>query len=147
MPQRTFAAVETAKRANYRATTLAGLDRGLNWEPGTAARILATEGWRPDEPDHPIVDALERQSAILERLVEAVQDLHRPPTLAEQLADIWDVLSDEDRRTIQHLALRLLNSHNHPHPNDSGAGRAARRRSPSASLRRRRRRAGSIRCP
>ena len=123
IPQRTFAAVETAKRHSYRATTLAGLDRGLDWEPGTAARILHTEGWRPDEPDHPVVDAIERQSAILERLVGAVQDLHRPPTLTEQLADIWEALSEEDRAHIQQLALRLRNTHSQPRPNDgTGAG-------------------------
>lgn len=121
-PQRTYAAVETAKRKSYRATTLANVDRGLDWEPGTAGRILSTEGWRPDEPEQPMVDALEELTEVMRDLVQAVQDLRQEPALPAQLAAIWEHLSEEDQQYLLQGAMRLRNTHNHPRPNDTGAG-------------------------
>ena len=122
MPDPTYQAIEGAKRKTYRATTLNRLDRCLDWEPGTAARILATETYRPDEPDQPVVEAIGSLTSVVAQLVQAVRDLRRPPTLPEELAEIWLMLSEEDQRHIQQLALRLRNSRVHGHPNDSGAG-------------------------
>jgi hypothetical protein len=122
MPEPTYQAIEGAKRKSYRATTLNRLDRSLDWLPGTAARMMSPERYRPDQPDQPVVEAIGSLTTTMAQLVQAVRDLRQEPSLPEQLAQIWEQLAPEDQQQLVQLALRLRNTRHEPPNSQGGAG-------------------------
>lgn len=102
---RTIRDIESANRARrYGATTLAKLDRALEWQPGTAlASWLAGDG-EEDAQLASMRSAIAEQMAALEQRLARIEE--SPPWQAE-LVDACRLLSPEDRARVLDYVRRL----------------------------------------
>lgn len=79
LKSRVIAAIENAERENFSPDTIAAIEAGLGWEPGSAERIR--KGQRP---------------------------IRREDPLLVRLRDVWPHLSRDSRRMLVELAERAI---------------------------------------
>lgn len=106
MSARTIRDIESANRARrYGATTLAKLDRALEWAPGTAlGSWLSGDGDGESDEYGRIRQAIGEQMSALEARLAMLEEA--PPWQSE-LVDACRLLTPEDRARVLELARRL----------------------------------------
>lgn len=93
-PAKTLSDLETHKRENFDPTTLARLERALNWAPGSVERIL-TGGSPTIGENLPVVVPADDMDPVAAEVVHMLS----PASL----------LDDEDREDLRHILDQLLN--------------------------------------